>query len=257
LPDLIGAKIKIGRAKSHLEELGTKVNEFLGNQSFRVEVSEDDEGDLVYRIKIGSLVPVEWSAIVGDIVHNLRSALDQLAWQLVLLNGNTPGRNTYFPIALAKTGYGKQLRASLNGASDRARTLVRRLKPYPEGNLILSQVHALDVCDKHRLTLIVGSAHKHVLVTMKMEADWIPEDFKFPTIALNPADRQFPLKDGEEVFRVKKAARKGNVMGDHGLVFELAFGDVDEVKGLPLLETLNNMVKHVEKIVEIFNRRYF
>ena len=223
---------------------------------FAVEATED-AGDLVYRIKINSSVPIGWSAIVGDIVHNIRSSLDLIVWQLIIQNGNTPGMNTRFPIGIKETGYGKQLRDSLRGANENAKRLVRRLKPYPGGNTILTQLHALDICDKHHLTLIVGSAHKHVLLTPKLTADWIPKDFQFPTFAINPADRQFPLSDGKEVFRIKKAARHGGGLGDFGLVFELAFGDVEEVKGLPLLETLTVMEVYVRRIIELFVRRFF
>ena len=35
---------------------------------------------------------------LGDFVYNLRSGLDQLAWQLCLSAGGDPGRDTMFPI---------------------------------------------------------------------------------------------------------------------------------------------------------------
>jgi hypothetical protein len=40
----------------------------------------------------------------NDAVHNLRSALDYLAWQLVEVNGNTPNEKTCFCIGSARTG---------------------------------------------------------------------------------------------------------------------------------------------------------
>ncbi|MEM6429306.1 MAG: hypothetical protein AAF708_08720 [Deinococcota bacterium] len=259
MPDIKGPMIKVNRAKSHLDELSRSVKEFMGSTPYEIVTREEDDGDLVYRVKIKSEPPVEWSAIIGDIVHNLRSSLDLLAWQLVIHNGKTPDKSVYFPIGLAETGYGKQLRSSIGNASSKSKKLIRRLKPFLGGNKILTQLHALDICDKHRLILIVGSAHKHILVTLilPVPADWIPQNFKFPTLALNPADRQFPLTDGSEVFRVMKAARQNDSIADHSIVFELAFGDAEEVKGLPLLETLSDMEAYVRKIMGIFERTIF
>lgn len=40
--------------------------------------------------------------LVGDYVHNVRSALDHVVWQLVIANRGAPGRHTQFPIALTE-----------------------------------------------------------------------------------------------------------------------------------------------------------
>ena len=41
-----------------------------------------------------------WAVILGDAVHNLRSALDHLIWQLVLLDTGKDGSNEHqFPVA--------------------------------------------------------------------------------------------------------------------------------------------------------------
>ena len=121
----------------------------------------------------------------------------------------------------------------------------------------MTQLHALDIVDKHRLVLIVGAAHKHLVIKFKMNVPWQQSPVVFPPLALNPADRQFPMADGAEVFRVMAAARTSDSLADHQIVFELAFGDVSEVKGLPLIGTLESMHKHVGRVVEIAQRRLF
>jgi hypothetical protein len=43
---------------------------------------------------------VMWAGILGDVVHNWRSALDHLVWQLVLLDTGEDGTPEHqFPIA--------------------------------------------------------------------------------------------------------------------------------------------------------------
>ncbi len=44
------------------------------------------------------MLPFDALAAAGDIVHNLRSALDHLAFQLVLAGGHTPTTETAFPV---------------------------------------------------------------------------------------------------------------------------------------------------------------
>jgi hypothetical protein len=253
-----GVSLKLNRSRQHIAELENKSRNYLDSEPFRVIQSEEENGDLVWRIKIQKQVPLEFSAIVGDGVHNMRSALDLLAWQLVELNGGTPTRQTYFPISSKPPAeYDQELRRALGGASSAAFRFVRRLKPYRGGNETLGQLHALDITDKHRLILLVGAAHKHVVIKFKMPVPWKSDPVDFPPIAMNPADRQFPLKDNSAVFRVKADARDSPLPFEHGLVFELAFGDVAEVSGLPLLPTLDSMHRQVSKIVEITRRLFF
>lgn len=255
---LEGAKIKLSRATRHIAELNCVARAYLDARPFDLAQAEEPNGDLVWRIKMYREVPAEWSAIVGDIVHNIRSALDLVAWQLVELSGERPTRNTCFPIGqTCPSAYYQTLRRALAGASPAAVRLIRRLKAYAGGNPALTQLHALDITDKHRLVLVVGAAHKHVVVKTRLMVPWQPTPVECPPIALNPVDRQFPIQDGAEVFRICAAARNSEHILEHDLVFELAFGDVAEVRGLTLVETLESMHAHVSKIVKIIDRLFF
>lgn len=258
MASLDGAKVKLARAARHIQELEAVARSYLASTPFTLTRTEEPNGDLIWRVKINRPVPLEWSAIVGDAVHNLRSALDLLAWQLVEINGAQASRDTCFPITQSVPPQFEQtLQRALNGAHPRAIRLVRRLKPFAGGNIVLAQLHALDITDKHRLVLVVGAAHKHLVIKMKMKVPWQEVPVEFPPFALNPADRQFPLRDGVEVFRICAAARSTDTMSDHDIVFELAFGDVAEVRGLPMVETLRSMHRHVSRIVEMVDEHFF
>lgn len=188
----------------------------------------------------------------------MRSALDLLAWQLVELNGGKPTTKTCFPISKTPPpAYDKVLSQALSGASNLAIRLTKRSRPYPGGNTFLNQLHSLDITDKHRLVLVVGAAHKHVVLKFKMRMPGQEVPIEFPPLAINPADRQFPLQDGMDVFSIRAAARTTEDITDFQIVFELAFGDVDEVEGLPLIETLKSMHAYVSKIVKINEKLFF
>jgi len=73
----------------------------------------DSAGNLSFLVRIREDPPAEWSAIIGDAVHNARSALDHLAFALVEANGGSADENTTFPITDKPEGYGDRLRRSL------------------------------------------------------------------------------------------------------------------------------------------------
>lgn len=99
--DLDGVRAKLDRADKHVEELHALVAPITATATASI-VREEDGGPtkLIYRVTDVPAVPTEVGAIVGDVLCNLRSALDHLAWQLVVRDGRTPTRDTYFPIHL-------------------------------------------------------------------------------------------------------------------------------------------------------------
>jgi hypothetical protein len=84
-------RVKIERAKKHLRDLETMLI------SFRDESSTIITGEVHLGFHIGApredfqvgiaILPFDAIAAAGDVVHNLRSALDHLAHQLVVVGG--------------------------------------------------------------------------------------------------------------------------------------------------------------------------
>src|SRR5262245_33042441 len=80
-------RIKIERAKSHVMYLNSEIVAIHNRNPYELVTQENSKtGKRVYSIKINECVPKSLSGIIGDTIHNLRAALDQLAWQLVLAN---------------------------------------------------------------------------------------------------------------------------------------------------------------------------
>lgn len=258
MPSTEGPRLKLARANQHIAELRDAAAHFLATQPFALYSTEEANGDLVWRVRINRQVPLEWSAIVGDAVHNIRSALDLLVWQLVEIGGGNPSRDTCFPITTSPAAtFSAAVKRSMAGAAPLAMRFVERIRPFAGGNQVLARLHALDVIDKHRLVLVVGVANKQLIVKFKIKVPWSDKVVEAPPIGLSPADRQFPLQTDEEVFRVCAAARLGDSHSEHAIVFELAFGDANELSGHPLVPTLEAMHAHVTRIVDIADSRLF
>lgn len=96
-------------------------------------------------------MPVYWSAIIGDVLHNLRAALDLLAVGLVAQNNGNP-KGVHFPFADSADELERQIKDKrMLRAAPAVVDMLRALKPYRGGNLALRHVHDLDVRDKHQM----------------------------------------------------------------------------------------------------------
>jgi len=88
---LDGPLLKLTRADVHLRCLEREIRDFRQSDAHRViEKYESKTGTYKYEPHTAD-TPDCWGPLIGDIAHNLRSALDHLAWQLAILGGSTPG----------------------------------------------------------------------------------------------------------------------------------------------------------------------
>jgi hypothetical protein len=159
-----GIACKIQRAEMHHQALDAEVQAFLqaDPKPYRIVAEDDPEsGDRVYRMEIVRPPPaIEWGVSAGDVIHNLRSALDHLAYALCLAYSPhvMPPAGTEFPIfadedlfSRADCGAGFY---KIRGMSDGAQEAVRGLQPYQHGDSAKSQslwlLQEMSNIDKHR-----------------------------------------------------------------------------------------------------------
>jgi len=253
-----GIFVKIERAKKHLYDLEQLIQEFFTSNPYRIEIHDEaSTGDRVFKVRTPHSPPLEWSAIVGDIVHNLRAALDLLICELVRAEGNRVTDTTGFPIGKGAKQFKSGYLQKVSGVSKEAIQLIKAAKPYKGGNEPLWWLHRLDIADKHRILITVGSAYENFIVDFgamfreshaaSLSVD--PSEIPSMPIAINPADRQWPLKDGAEVYRVMPAARDAHKDEDIHFTFGIAFGEGEVVQGEPLTPSLHQLVASVEEVV--------
>lgn len=253
-------RIKIERAKEHIRQIETEVRSFLMTNPYIVRTKRDPQTrKLIYYLVSVRDTPARMSAIAGDVLHNLRSALDHLAYHLVLVGGGTPSKQTYFPISDDAATYKTEQPGKVKGIRPDAIKAIDAIKPYGGGNDTLWCLHRLDNVDKHRLLITIGSAYRSVNIGPHMHRmmmrTWNDAGFadadKIPMldVFLNPADRMFPLKAGDELFIDAPDAEVNEQMQFR---FEVAFGEPQVVEGEPLIETLHQMIDLVDNIVLSF-----
>ena len=119
----------------------------------------------------------ELSLIIGDCLHNLRAALDNLAFELALahkrgrLSKGVEGDSAFpiFKSDIAKDPESlKKFNRMTRGIAPKAKAEIERLQPYNRGqrfvtNDVLWQLNELAVEDKHRLPHVVSHVSLNAL----------------------------------------------------------------------------------------------
>jgi hypothetical protein len=125
---------KLDRANTHRETLSKLVDEFEGSKPYTLTPEPGERpNEIAYRLRIRREAPAEISTVVGDVLHNLRSALDSLAYELAVRSKGgaltkEEERQTSFPYCQHPSGYDGLMRASLY--SHEAQKAMRVAQPF-------------------------------------------------------------------------------------------------------------------------------
>lgn len=158
VPDLMyPAFLKLAHANTHFTALGDEVRTFLAQNEPEMVVEYDPTtGWQSVRIVAIPELPRDWGVILGDALHDCRSALDNTVASLVRLAAGEPTRSSEFPILVNPRGGPEQpLLTALTGVLHVYQEPVRAAQPYLVGadrdQHPLAILQALSNADKHRV----------------------------------------------------------------------------------------------------------
>jgi hypothetical protein len=214
--------------------------------SYEIATSDDAATGLrEWKVVRADPLPSSLSLSAGDVIHNLRSALDHLIYQLVIANGGKPDTSTAFPLWRTKALYMANRPGSAKGISEAAFDVLHGLRPYKRGNPSLWALHRLDIIDKHRLLLAVAEAHRNTVIDLG------------PTLEAQGA---FGIPPPPIVIHsTRKRVNVGTVLlrwapiDDVDFSFGIALDEPEAGKREPLLPTLEDLVAIVDGVIELFS----
>jgi hypothetical protein len=139
---------KINRAREHVESAHRLVQQFRASQPYSLLPEPTDQpGRVAYRLRITRPVPVAISTTVGDALHNMRAALESLAFELAGRSHSAcltaaQERASTFPICQSPASFDAFFRGRRTTLyDDRARAAFRVVQPFVN----LEQAHVLGV----------------------------------------------------------------------------------------------------------------
>ena len=259
MPVLDGVYEKIARARVHEADLAQRLAAVLGpgKQQFVLDPKPDPEtGRHHVRVYGVPAVQPEWMTIIGDCLHNLRSALDHLAWQLVVLDGQCPTDEdmTIFPIRLSpfnRKGHPRPIELKPAVTSSKIIEAVEAVQPYsdtgspPDPPVLnpLWALHRLNIIDKHRLLVVA-------VYTLNLGETWWGSsgDEPSPTFYFHPV---VVTQDGTSVGSFDLHGRQPPQTFNGGLHLVINEPELPNLTLNGVENTLDNLIFHVEYILRL------
>jgi hypothetical protein len=179
-------RAKVERAKQNLRDLETSEAAFqrdVPGAKRYVPSKKRPSGQVhAYRTSFDTLTAA------GDVLNNLRGALDHLVTQLSLARfprlTQEQMRTCQFPIYKSEAMYKDRKRRDIKFIRPDAVKLIDSMKPYKGGNHALWMLNELNNTSKHRIILNIGKV-------VMCHADWIGEFSLSPLFMYKMSRPQF------------------------------------------------------------------
>jgi hypothetical protein len=238
-------RLKLERAREHVKSFDAELAAFVQRERHGVNFTFEPDPEPTYhigRVTTVPAIPIEFGLLIGDAIHNYRSALDHLMWALCWkCLGTEPWQRTQFPIATTEAAWQSwskawsQLSPELVAQVDWFQPYYR---PNPD-NMILSWLARLDNEDKHRTIRPTLFATKDIAL--------FPEP-GFPVAGEAQLTLGGPLKVGAQIARVRVLGPAKQKVEMYGQVSaEVAFDN-----GIPIEEFFDWVDQAVREVIELF-----
>ena len=209
---LTGPEAKLDRAVEHLEPLERECERFLKTKPYSVSAQfEPQTREYIVHFSIRKSMPLSAAVIVGEVIHDLRSALEHLVWSLAASSAEDAAalweprirERITFPVAKSPDAFESASVRPYIG--EHAMTVLSQFQPYTGGDETeigghpLAHLHDLWNVDKHRVLIGAASTVDLEPVTFR------PRALSFEELAKGTDIEHFPvtrLEDGTPLARV-------------------------------------------------------
>lgn len=248
---------KIKRAKHHIEELTRNIDGYLSEHPFELIVRNDPSTEQRnYFIITKRVIPENFSLMIGDAVHNLRTALDVLIFSMICHSSKRP-ETIQFPFSKGADSLKNViLSRQIKAAGDRVVKAIIDIRPYPGGDDLLFGLHSLDIIDKHRLILTVGCVAQFSVPVLKRLEPSVPIDgngnirFAKPSGPIITINITFANRAERRAFRFSE--KKTEIQP----AFQICFGEGQPFAFQPILAKLEELCSRVEGVIDILINEY-
>ncbi len=195
---LLGPRLKIERAKQHITDFNNEAAAFNARNPYRIVIEPHPErsGIMNFTVRVMEEFPDRLTCVVGDAIHNLRTALDLMIFNLVAPTNADMASRVQFPFAKSANSLKPTIDTRhIRRAGKEVVDAIIALEPYPGGNRagqMLADLHNLDIADKHKLLIGVESLA-------------VPPDFQIADgdrIVATFSSNSFSAKDGSIVLQM-------------------------------------------------------
>jgi len=241
-PRFLEPRLKVDRANSHILDLNKIIETFIRNRGYRVFIDNQSEPEfcllVMERAKpLPSIIPL----IVGDIVHNLRSALDILLYRVAALPADF--KLPAFPTTAKISEFDNALKQrKIAWLGPWVEDYLRSLQPYPGGCFGIWELHQMDITDKHKL--ILPANHAAHIERLKIEVGNSSLNFRNCRFIFEERLILARAPPGTQI-KLDKHVKPG---------VEITFAEGFPFAGKPIVPTLRQASKFISEIINVFAR---
>ncbi len=251
---LSSAKLKWDRANQQLNALNVEIAEFMqsAEKPYKISLKRNSQtGEDCILINIVKKTPIMWSVKIGEIIYNLRSALDHMVYEIASLNcnGTVPAR-TEFPIFIDEVRFRSEKMGGgmykMRGLPENVRTSIEEIQPFKrEQSPELHRLWALQELsnwDKHRLLHLTSVTTGTRNLSLKTEGG--------VTIKATKVRADGEIEDGAELccYQVTQLSANGQVHMDGDIIYSVAFDKTGPGNGSLVSEGLKQLVDCVAEV---------
>lgn len=265
-----GIRLKRRRAWDEVNRLNDDIQTFISAEPtpYLPRVHFDKKTHIIaITVAVQKAPDPMWGVRIGEIIHNLRSALDHLVWELFILHNRKPPplpSKNQFPIFDTKARFKAHgVPVQLKGVSDRAIRLIEAEQPFPvadggtgEGvNSPLWHLAELSNADKHRTLHVTGN------LLQSFEFTFAPL-IRDATIEREMVHAAGPIQQDTILGRARVVDGKGWPFAEREvngqLTVDIAFDErTPAVGGWIVIATLIDIANRTDRILSTIGRQIF
>jgi hypothetical protein len=240
------ARLKVERANKHINDLYLESRTFHRSGIHNITVENNAKGsDSVLHVSVTQDISEMVLLMVGDAIHNLRSALDFVMSDIEFDTTKARDPHTVFPVRPTRKNLEDALGGGIKKKSPEAVLdfILNSVQPYEAGyGSALWGLNALDIEDKHRLLI----AKKNAAVVRNIHCiDSRGERFIIDEWAIRRDGSTHIYCIGHSDVKV---THKGTA------TFGIVFGDGMPFYGRPVLPTLRDLSHFVSRTIDSIER---
>lgn len=216
-------ELKLTRAGSQIQALCREISEWIVGKPILVDVElrEELHGFRVVHRGYSVEPPLEqWGLALGECIHNLRSALDNLAYALARVENDPPVKPKLiaFPVYQDRAQFESKGIKAINQLPQAAMFIIEQLQPFQRSNRLdegmphndpLVLLQHLSNTDKHQVPPVVALSTTQWAFNMGVEfksdtdaAANTPPDLFLSDAPLSPSQVLFEWKTNSPISRV-------------------------------------------------------
>lgn len=227
-------------AKDQISKFENEINSFFQSNPYkRVIEHNTKESTDTHKIKLIREIPGQFRSRTRHIASDIRSSLDHIGYAAAIASGKINPKKTYFP-------FGKSIDEENNLRNRNCKDYPKEIfdvfwsfKPYIGGNSLLWALNEIANCNKHRAIVPIGHGLAGGQMMDHFSCDGLCHFMGFPPIWDSEAN--------EATLCIVDSTANTNY--EISLTFGISFGDIDIVKGTPILDTLKALHNLAERII--------